>query len=293
VSLRLPLPKNTWAMSTRFQTILNILALAVITFLAVDFFYMIIMIRLNKIDTYAITIPRQPYVINEGKPGLDYYRAAMETDLFGAVEEVRREIRAEEIENLEPTSLKIALLGTVVGGALNSFAIIEEKDKKRQGLYKVGDAIQSAVVKRILRGKVILRVNDKDTILTIEESATPRQRTEDSGSGSLEEGEIITVSRTDVARSLKDVHRLLTQARVRPHFLKGEPQGLSVSRIRSGSIFTKLGLKNGDIVQRIDGNEIKSPDDVLEMYKKLTMGTEVSIEILRKGTTKKIHYRFE
>jgi general secretion pathway protein C len=280
-------------MSTRFQTILNLLALSVIIFLAVDFFYTIIMVRLSKIDTYATTITRQPDVINEGKPGLDYYRAAMETDLFGTVEEVRREIKAEEIEDLEPTSLKIALLGTVVGGEMNSFAIIEEKDKKRQGLYKVGDVIQGAVVKRILRGKVILKVKDEDKILTIEESATPGQRTKEPVSRPPEGGEIVTVSRTDVARSLKDVHKLLTQARIRPHFLKGEPQGLSISRIRSGSIFTKLGLKNGDIVQRIDGNEIKSPDDVLEMYKKLTDGAEVSIEILRKGTTKKIHYRFE
>ena len=101
------------------------------------------------------------------------------------------------------------------------------------------------------------------------------------------------MSRTDVARSLKDVHKLLTQARVRPRFLKGEPQGLSISRIRSGSIFTKFRLKNGDIVQRIDGKEIKSPDDVLDMYKKLTVGAEVSIEILRKGEQKVIHYRFK
>lgn len=279
-------------MSTRFQTILNLFALAVIIFIAVDFFYTIIRVQLSKIDTQKIIVPHLPDVKKHGKPALEYYRAVVERNLFGSGEEVTQEIEAEEIGELEPTSLKIALLGTVVGSEQNCFAIIEEKDKKKQGLYRVGDSIQSAIVKRILRGKVILRVKDRDKILTIEEAATSRAKREDLRPRPIKKGETITVRRADVERSLKNVHQLLSQARVRPHFSEGKADGLAITHIKAGSIFARLGLKNGDIVQGIDGRDIKSPEDVLEMYKKLTLGSEVAIEIKRNGEQKIINYSF-
>jgi general secretion pathway protein C len=279
-------------MSARFQTIVNLIAMAVISFLAVDLFYTIIGIQLDRVHTQNIVVPLLPAAKKSGKPTADYFSAVVDRNLFGSGEGATREIRPEEIENLELTSLQIVLLGTVVGSERDSFAIIEEKKGKKQDLYKVGDSIQGAVIKRILRGKVILTVQGMDKILTIEEEASSRRTGEVAGQEPLRRGESITVSRTDVEKSLKNVHQLLSQARVRPHFSEGKPDGLAITHIKRGSIFEKLGLKNGDIVRGLDGNEIKSPDDVLQMYKKLTVGSEVAIELEREGEEQTIYYTF-
>jgi general secretion pathway protein C len=279
-------------MATRLQTIVNLIAMVVISFFAVDLFYTIIGVQLSRKHNQNIVVPRLPAAKKQEKPSLDYFSMVVERNLFSSGEEVTQEIREEEIENLEPTSLKIALLGTVVGSEQDSFAIIEEKGGKKQGLYKVGDSIQSAVLKRILRSKVILTVQGRDKILTIEEEAASRRTSEVARAEPIRQGESITVKRSEIEKSLENVHQLLSQARVRPHFSGGKPDGLAITYIKRGSIFEKLGLKNGDLVKGLDGREIKSPDDVLQVYKKLTTGSEVALEIERDGEEQTINYTF-
>lgn len=279
-------------MSARLQTIVNLIAMAVISLLAVDLFYTIIGVQLGMRHTQNIVVPRLPAAKKQGRPSLDYFSVVAERNLFSSGEEVTQEIREEEIEHLEPTSLKIALLGTAVGSEQDSFAIIEEKEGKKQDLYRVGDNIQSAVLKKIFRGKVILSVQGRDKILTIEEEATTRRKSEVARPVPIRAGENITVKRSDVEKSLTNIHQLLSQARVRPHFSEGKPDGLAITHIKRGSIFEKLGLKNGDVIKGLDGKEIKSPDDVLQMYEKLTVGSEVAIELERGGEGQMINYTF-
>jgi general secretion pathway protein C len=148
------------------------------------------------------------------------------------------------------------------------------------------------VIKKILRGKVILRVGDKDEILTIEERATSKTEREYPKTRAIEKGTAITVSRSNLQQSLENIHQLLSQARVRPHFRDGKTDGLAISNIKAGSLFAKLGLKNGDIVQGIDGRSIKSPDDVMEVYRRLRSGSEVALQISRRGEQKILNYKF-
>ena len=139
---------------------------------------------------------------------------------------------------------------------------------------------------------MVLRVGTKDEILTMEESAASRRDKRRRPSKSTERGTTITVSRKDIQNSLKDINNLMSQVRIRPHFKDGKSDGLSVSRIKGGSIFSKLGLRNGDIVQKINGEPINSPDEVLMLYEKLKSGSRVSLEVTRKGEPKTMNYRF-
>jgi general secretion pathway protein C len=100
------------------------------------------------------------------------------------------------------------------------------------------------------------------------------------------------VGRSDLQESLNNLHELLSQARIRPHFKDGRARGLAVTNIRPGSFFEKLGLRNGDIVQGIDGRDINSPDDVLEVYSKLRSGSHVTLQITRNGVQRTMDYKF-
>ena len=279
-------------MSKYFQIILNLFALAVIIFIGVELFYMIIRAQLKNVNTGDIITHYIPNVESQNKPSFDYYRPIMKRNIFGSGEDVSKEMLAEEIENLKPTSLNLALLGTVSGDRQNAFAVIEEMSKKKQALYKVGDSVQGAVVKKILRGKVILRVKERDEILTIEEGAALREKEKFPQLATSSKADTIMVSRSTVQESMKNVHSLLSQVRIRPYFRDGKADGLSVTNIKSGSFFAKLGLKNGDVVQGIDGNIIKSPEDVLEMYKKFKLGSQVALQIMRNDEQKTINYKF-
>jgi len=279
-------------MSRHYQIIFNLLALAVIVFLSVSLFYTVIRAKLRDVDTPRDVMHRLPHVKGYRKPPLDYYSAIIKGSIFFSGEEVPLEIEGQRIEDLQPTSLKVALLGTVVGDEQSAVAVIEDINKKMQGLYRVGDSIQSAVVRKILRGKVVLRVGDRDEVLTIEEAAASRAEKQQVESKPTGKSSTIVVGRSDLQESLNNLHELLSQARVRPHFKDGRAQGLAVTNIRPGSFFEKLGLRNGDIVQGIDGRNINSPDDVLEVYSKLRSGSHVALEITRNGVQRTIDYKF-
>ena len=272
--------------------IFNLFALVIIIIIGVELFYMIIRVQLKNVNTQGIITHHIPDVERHRRPTFDYYKPILKRNIFGSGEDVSKEIRTEEIENLQPTSLKLALLGTVLGNRQNTFAVIEEIDKKKQALCRVGDSVQGAIVKKILRGKVILRVKERDEILTIEEAAALRAKKEYLTSEPIEAGDTIMVSRSAVENSMKNVHSLLSQVRIRPYFRDGKADGLSVTNIKAGSFFAKLGLKNGDVVQGIDGSLIKSPEDVLEMYKKFKLGSQVALQIMRNNEQKIINYKF-
>ena len=279
-------------MTKIYYTILDLIAISLIVYIGVDVFYRIVSSELKEINTKEVIVEQVPNVEVKNKIPLSNFKAITERNLFGSLEKASEGVKEEEVEDLEPTALKIALLGTVTGDDQNAFAVIEEMGKRKQGLYRVGDSVQNATVKMILREKVVLRVGEKDEILTMEESAASRRESRRETEQITKKGSTITVNRKDLSDSLKDINKLLSQASIRPHFTDGKSDGLSVSRIKARSIFTKLGLRNGDIVQKINNKPINSPDDVLELYEKLKSGSRVSVEVTRKGELKTMNYRF-
>ncbi len=226
------------------------------------------------------------------------YQGIYERDLFKTTDAAREERPAEErieVEKLQETQLNLKLWGTVTGSQEKAYAVIEDKTKREQALYRKGDTIQGATIKMILRKKVVLRANGKDEILTMEEEKGQVGRaasTRPDAFASVEAaGENIELDRTEINSVLNNINRLMEQAKVRPYFRNGKPNGLLLTHIRQNSFFTDLGLKSGDIVRGVNGKEIKSVDDAMELYNGLKDSASVQLEIERRGETKNISYQ--
>lgn len=73
----------------------------------------------------------------------------------------------EKIPEAIPTTLNLTLLGTVLGDERTSRAIIIAEKQNEQKLYRIGDAVQGAVIESIERGQVILDVFGKRETLTM------------------------------------------------------------------------------------------------------------------------------
>jgi general secretion pathway protein C len=279
-------------MTRVYYSIFNVIAVTVLIFTGVDVFYSFVGSRLSQVNSKDIVMQQVPVLERHKKSRLSEYNIIMDRNLFGSLEKGSAEIQVEELEALEPTSLKVVLLGTVTGDEESAFAVVEETDKRKQGLYRVGDSIQDAIVKRILRGKVVIRAGDKDEILTMEEASASRTDRRPSIEAPVDRGRTITVSRSELESSLENINELLSQVRVRPHYKDGDPDGLRVDRIKPGSIFSKLGLRNGDVVQGINGEPIEGPDDILEMYENLRSGSYMSVQLTRRNRPETLNYRF-
>jgi len=229
------------------------------------------------------------------------YRAIVDRDLFKTTASEKSEAEAEKIEldKLKKTQLNLKLWGTVTGTAEQAYAVIEDKNKHRQGLYHKGDAIQNATIQMILRKKVVLRVNGEDEILTMEDedksdrmNAASEQRGAESASR-FPPSERVSINRNEIDSALNNINQLMQQARIRPHFKNGKPNGLILSHIRNNSLFKELGLQSGDIVKGVNGEDIKSVDDALKFYHNLKSSASVQLQIERGGEEKSISYQID
>ena len=281
-------------MSKIYHTIFNLVALSALIYIGVDVVYRFIEVKLREGHTEKVSLQHKPALKQQEKEPLSYFNVIVDRNIFGStLKKASAQVKAPEVEALEPTSLKIALLGTVTGNEKNAFAVIEEKQKRSQGLYRVGDSIENATLKTILRGKVILRVGDRDEVLVMEEPSSSKTAKRPAAIPSVRMAErTITVRLSDMERSLQDINQLMSNVRIRPHFKDGVADGLVITRIRAGSIFRRLGLRNGDILQQINGNPVENPDHIFSMYNDMKSGSPVSIQIKRRGQQRILNYRF-
>jgi len=105
------------------------------------------------------------------KKPLSFYHPIMARNLFKTKEKAKIKKEPINLEALKKTELTLKLWGTVVSEGETVYAVIEDTRKRRQDLYRVGDTIQDAGVKMILREKIVLNVKGKDEILEIEKVA--------------------------------------------------------------------------------------------------------------------------
>nr|WP_128796519.1 hypothetical protein [Corallococcus coralloides] len=59
--------------------------------------------------------------------------------------------------------------------------------------------------------------------------------------------------------------------------------GFKLFSIREESFYSRLGLRNGAVIQRINGLDLNGPDKVLEAFTKLRDARRIELQIERGG----------
>jgi general secretion pathway protein C len=91
------------------------------------------------------------------------------------------------------------------------------------------------------------------------------------------------IDRKVIDSTLSDLNQIATQARIVPSFKNGVANGFKLFSIQPGSLYSAIGIENGDVIQRINGYEINSPEKALELYQKLRESSHVTIDGDRNG----------
>jgi general secretion pathway protein C len=278
----------------RYFAAIDILLIAVAVYFSVKAFYKVATTNLNNAPSPKATTRHIVSSEDETVHPMYYYRAIIERNLFNSKKGIGQHTERLDIETLEPTDLKLKLLGTVSGDNKEAYAVIEDTVERRQDLYRIGDSIQNATLKMILREKVVLRVDGKDEILGIEEGLGSQKTSIDSERRSgMAASQNVTLKRSRIESAVKNVNNLMKQIRIRPHFRNGKPDGLRLTGIRPNSIFYNMGLKSGDIITGVNNSTIESVDDVLKLYQSLQSSSSVQLQVKRRGRPKTINYNIE
>lgn len=95
---------------------------------------------------------------------------------------------------------------------------------------------------------------------------------------------------SEIDRVLNNLSEVATKARIVPSFKNGKPNGFKLFSIKPGSIYSKIGLRNGDVIQSVNGHEMNSPDKALEIYQKLKDSSSITVDIQRRGRAMTMNY---
>jgi general secretion pathway protein C len=212
------------------------------------------------------------------KRPLAYYSAITERDIFNPP-------RASEPESAAPVSeLKAKLLGTAPGAGMDSYAIIEDDANKTQQLYRIGDTLQNRTLTKVDWDRVLLKGPRGDETLQMAEptgkaAAAPAA----AGAGGIQQRSDteFVIDRGEVDKQMENLNQLFTQIRAVPHFQDGKAAGFRLFAIRQDSVFEKIGLKNGDVVTRINGNDLSDPARAMSLIQELRGEGRITVDVMR------------
>ena len=89
--------------------------------------------------------------------------------------------------------------------------------------------------------------------------------------------------RAELDKILANLSTVAVQARIVPAFKDGVARGFKLFSIRPDSIYARLGIHDGDVLERINGTALDSPEKVLELYTKLRDSSRIEILLERSG----------
>lgn len=190
------------------------------------------------------------------------------------------------------------MIGTVLGDQRGVFAIVEELSSKQQSLYHLHDSVLDlGEVTEIRRNGIIIRQGNVEELLELgiseglaakmgAPSAIPGAQTAAAPMSPLRK----VVDRREVEQAMNDLPKLLSQARAVPNTVNGAINGFRLDYIAPASFYEKIGVQTGDVLQRVNGVDIRDPSTMLNLLQQLKNEQTVKLDLVRNNQRSTITY---
>ena len=256
-----------------------------------------------RVDDRVSGLPA-PVVVSGPDPTA--YQRILEGDLFHpASRGTALPPAAEASAPTAPLDLNLSLIGTGEGEDAPSFAVIEDRSTREQRVYRLQDVVKDgAILAKVERNQVVVRQGAQEQILTLytdgtEDVAAPgaigvqraslEATTPTPGVRQVQPNRWV-LDKQEVTAALSNLPQLLTKARVIPNFTDGKPDGFKILAIVPDSLYAKIGLQNGDVLQQINGVEIKDPENFMRVFQQLKDETNIAVDFLRNNRRESFAY---
>ncbi len=214
-----------------------------------------------------------------------------------------------------PVNLTLVATGVLSGG--RSFAMVEQNGDSV--LYHVGEEVMPGVTLAevqtdrvfVSRGKErieVLLFADRDDTGSERQNRGPAALTRPSrrpgrpGVTQNTEGEDAEtirqvddtswiVDRREVEQATANLSQLITQIRVVPNLdANRQADGFKVFSIRPGSLFSKIGLRNGDILKEVNGIPMSGVDQAYQALTGLQGESSIQVNLVRQNEPVTLSY---
>ena len=236
----------------------------------------------------------------------DVRKAVLKRNIFNATGEVpdQKELADNTAQEQalagkcnKPT-LKLKVVGTIYLGGDNSIVSVREASYSQADTYRVGDELigyEGVRIVAIEREQVVIDNGGSRECYKIKKPANiasrtagyqPRKRpaqaqTSDGGSRG---GAVVLDSAWVEAQLGPGFSQVLKSARLIPNKTDDEGiNGFKIFAIRKGTLFNKIGLRNGDIIQKVNDTSLEQAEQGFALYQTFQEDQEIVFNIMRKN----------
>lgn len=98
-----------------------------------------------------------------------------------------------------------------------------------------------------------------------------------------------TVDQREIDEAMQNLDKLYTEIRAVPNFAGGKVSGMKILSVKNGSIFAKLGMRRGDVLQKINGMELDVKKG-FEIFNQLKDQKQITLDLIRQGQPTTLDY---
>jgi general secretion pathway protein C len=193
---------------------------------------------------------------------------------------------------------ELMLLGTVVGSFRETFALVRHMTKQEERVFRLGDMVFDAGrLVDVGREKAYIVINNKKVELLTPMAPPPAVTAQSQpatapgitavahqGAGSY------IIDQRALNAALDNPAQAMTDARLLPSQKDGKVEGFRASEVKPNGVFSMIGIKNGDVLLRLNDFPMDSPDKALQSFIALKGQNRLKLDVIRDGQPVTFNY---
>lgn len=194
----------------------------------------------------------------------------------------------------------LTLLGTAVLPAGGGFILVRNNSTGEERVFRVGEKVFATGTLAAVRKEsaelgsgaqsITLRTPASPADAAPPRSGPPPVTGANTGAMPPMAGGNGVIDRRALHAALENISQAMTDARLIPSSREGKIEGFRISEVRPQGVFSAVGLKNGDILVRINDFPVDSPERAVQSFLALKGFNQIRLDLIRDGVPTSLSY---
>ncbi len=216
---------------------------------------------------------------------------------FYSQKNISKKVEIKKNKNIKKLS-DYTLKAIYAKGNSSGWIIVEQNKNKKSIILEQNSKLDGYILKKFFKNYVVFERNALEYKLVIPKNENIKYEIEELDENNLKEKVIVSGNNVRLERNylneyVTNIEKIWNNIAISDYKEDGKLAGFIVNKVNRKSVFAKLGLKKGDIIKAINGNELKSYADAFKIYNNINKIDYLNLEILRDKDILEINYEID